>query len=210
MEENLRAVAEKYYGNSQTDKILKAWEVFSNAFEEYPFFIRGLYRAPHNVGVSNPIYAHKTNYNATMVCYPYDDLKGWRSIFSEEGYISQMRKVANGFVEGTKILRSVDTSKMTASQKAEFETSLRWADTARIHFVSVVNQAEFLQFRNGTVPMNKVRVDEILDSEERLAKEEIAIVMADAHIGYESSNHYFFTAIDLFEKLLSIDYARKN
>jgi hypothetical protein len=208
LEENLRFIAEKYYGTSQTEKILKAWEIFSSAFEEYPFYIRGLYRAPHNVGVANPIYTEKTNYGATMVGYPYDDLKGWRSIFSEEGYISQMRKVADGFVKGMEIFRSVDTSKMTPTQKADFEKMFIWSDVARIHFVSTVNQAEYLQLRDKSVPFSLKRLAKILDSEELLAKEMISNLKKDAHIGYESSNHYFFTAIDVYEKLLSIDYAR--
>ena len=143
-----------------------------------------------------------------MVGYPYDDLKGWRSIFSEEGYISQMRKVADGFVKGMEIFRSVDTSKMTPTQKAEFEKMFIWSDVARIHFVSTVNQAEYLQLRNKSVPFSQKRLAKILDSEELLAKEMISNLKKDAHIGYESSNHYFFTAIDIYEKLLSIDYAR--
>ena len=207
--ENLSRIAEKYYGTSQTDKIVKAWEIFSTAFTEYPFYISSLYCGPHNVGVANQIYAQKTNYRATMVGYPYDDLKGWRSIFKEDAYIAQMRKVAEGFAKGMQILKSVDTSKMSAEQKAEFEKTTAWADTARIHFASVVNQSEYVQLRDSATP-NKARMLEILKDEERLAKEQLAIVKKDSRIGFESSNHYFYTSIDLFEKLLSIDYARKN
>ena len=208
--ENITRVAEKYYGTSQAGKIVQAWKTFSEAFEEYPFFISGIYSGPHNVGVANPIFARKTNFKATMVCYPYDDLRSWRSIFKEDAFISQMQKLASGFEKGMQILKSVDTSKMSDVQKAEFEKTCSWADTARIHFVSVVNQSKFVQLRDANKPENKSKMLAILDAEERLAKEQLAIVMKDAHIGFESSNHYFYTAIDLYEKFLSIEYARKN
>ena len=121
-----------------------------------------------------------------------------------------MQKLATGFEKGMQILKSVDTSKMSDVQKAEFEKTCSWADTARIHFVSVVNQSKFVQLRDANKPENKSKMLAILDAEERLAKEQLAIVMKDAHIGFESSNHYFYTAIDLYEKFLSIEYARKN
>ena len=208
--ENICRIAEKYYGTSQTDKIVKAWEVFSTAFEEYPFYISGVYNGPHNVGVANPIYAKKTNYKATMVGYPYDDLRTWRSIFKENGYISQMRKVADGFTKGVEILKSVDTSKMSTEQRADFERTFGWADTAKNHFASAVNQSMYVQLRDANKPENKSQMLKILDDEEHLAKEQIAICKKDSRIGFESSNHYFYTVIDLYEKLLSIDYARKN
>lgn len=209
-DENIRRIAEKYYGTSEAEKIIKAWSVFSEAFEQYPFFISGIYRGPHNVGVANPIYATKTNYQSTMVGFPYDDLCGWRSIFKENAYISEMKKVADGFEKGMQIFKSVDTSKMTQQQKAEFEKTLGWADTARIHFASTVNQSRFVQLRDANNPENKPQILAILDDEERLAKEQLKLVMNDAHIGFESSNHYFYTAIDLYEKLLSIYFIRQN
>lgn len=82
-------------------------------------------------------------------------------------------------------------------------------EIAAIHFKSVFNQSRYitLRDRNG---LSKESSEAILNSEESLVKRALPIVLRDAHISYESSNHYYYTAVDLFEKLASIEFARAN
>ncbi len=203
--ENISLIAKKYYGDSSAEKVIQAWKCFSEAFEEYPFNITTAYFGPHNVGVANPLYAKKTNYGATMVGFPYDDIYLWSSIYPITSYISQMRKLDVGFTNGMKILNTVDTSTMTDSQKKTFENMHNWSNTARIHFSSSANQTEIILLRDKKNP-DKAKLLELINKEETLAKEQLAIVMKDSHIGFESSNHYFYTAIDIYEKFISLDF----
>ncbi|MBE6412755.1 MAG: hypothetical protein E7036_09440 [Opitutales bacterium] len=210
VKENMMRIAEKYYGKKSAEKICTAWEIFSDSFKEYPFDVYTIYKGPHNVGVANPIYARKTNFSATMVCYPFDDLKSWRSIYPENIYIDQMRKVATGFSKALEVLESVDTNDMTNSEKSHFIQMKNWATTAYIHFASTVNQAEFVKLRDEQKQANIGKIQTILDSEETLTKRQLEIALVDTYVGFECANHYYYTAIDFFEKLISIDFARKN
>ncbi len=129
VDENLFAVAEKYYGKANAEKMVKAWTMFSDSFAEYPFNISSIYMGAHNVGIANPVFPKPTKYRATMVGFPYDDFKSWSSphLFSEKTYIKQIGRTADGFAAAMEILESVDVSKMDAEQKRHFLRAKDWA-----------------------------------------------------------------------------------
>jgi len=208
LDENLLLLARRNYGEAASSAVCRAWREFSTSFREYPFNIGSVYFSCHNIGAANPVYAEKSGYAATMVGIPYDDLKKWSSIYGAEIYISQMKKVADGFARGVEILKSIDTSKMDAARRENFARLCDWSETARIHFASTVNQCRYIFLRDEGKSENSAEMLELLDEEEALAARQLEILSRDGFVGYESSNHYFYTAIDLFEKFLSIDRAR--
>jgi hypothetical protein len=58
------------------------------------------YNAPQNIGPANLLHDKPTGFAATMVGIPYDDLKGWRSVYPEEIFEEQFKQVANGWKRG--------------------------------------------------------------------------------------------------------------
>ncbi len=185
----LDRMAARLYGDGNVARVRSAWKAFSDGFANYPFSLGTIYNGPHQWGPANPLYARPTGYSATMVGIPYDDLDGWRSRYPRETYAELMGKVADGFAEGCRLLEGVAGRRELDMFRAE-----------QMHFASCRDQALFVMARERG------------DGEEmrRLAKAELErakaywpIVRADSRIGYESSNHYFFTPRDVLEKVLS-------
>ena len=185
----LDRMAERAYGKANVPRVRRAWTAFSDGFANYPFSYLTIYRGPHQWGPANPLYVRKTDYKATMVCYPYDDLDGWRDKYPPETYVDLIGKVADGFAEGCRLMDGVANRRELDMFRAE-----------QMHFAACRDQAKFVLARDRG------------DNEEmrRLAKAELdrakaywPIVRADSRIGYESSNHYFFVPRDVLEKVLS-------
>ena len=190
-------ICQKMFAIDDTTLVEKAITALSDAFDEYPFHITTAYNAPQQMGPANRLFDEKTGYNSTMVCYPYDDIDTWRSIYPREVYIDQMRKVSENWTKGANMLCEAAKGKGNSMLKA-FVTHTLAADR---HFRSVYNQAKFVWTRdNGSIDTNIIK-DEI-----QLSFDVLSYMAIDPTIGYESSNHYFFTQNSLFEKILSCEY----
>ena len=190
-------ICQKMFSCGDPKPIEEAITVLSNAFDEYPFHLTTAYNAPQQVGPSNLLFDEKTGYAASMVCYPYDDLDTWRSIYPREIYIDQMRKVSENWTRGTKMLCEAAKGSSDPLLSA-FVTHTLAADR---HFRSVYNQAVFVQRRDGGM-IDK----DIIKDEMDLAFDVLGYMAIDPTIGYESSNHYFYTKYTLFEKIISCEY----
>ena len=182
-----RVAAELYGGKAQQAR--KAWKAFSDGFRNYPFHIASIYNGPQQWGSANPLYLQPTGYKATMVGIPYDDLTRWRSIYPAETYADLMEKVADGFEEGCRLMEGVADAKELAMYRAE-----------QMHFASCADQARFVLARDRG---DRVEMRKMAERELARAKAMLPIVRGDSRIGYESSNHYFYTPADIIEKVLS-------
>ena len=196
VEDALQRVAERRYGKKNA--VVETWREVSRAFSEFPYHIGVVYNAPMQVGPANLLWEKPTGYRATMVGFPYDDLDTWRSIYPAQVFIAQMDKVAKGFHSAAEGLRSVPA-----------EAGL--IEAAAIHFRSTANQARFVQARRA---LNEAKtpddaephismLSEILRGEIELAKALHRIQSADARIGFEASNQYYYVPEDLMEKVLN-------
>lgn len=195
----LDRIARDRYGESAAPIALKAWEIFSEAFREFPFSIGVAYAAPCNVGCMNLLYAESTGYIASMVGIAYDDLDQWRDIYPEEVFEEQFRKLTDGWREGLTVLQ-------TAQRNPQVEELLCLAEAGYCHFRSVYNQIRFVRRRNELGFTRDDTFREILDEEIDLAKRLLALTRQDSRIGFEASNHYFYTPNDLREKVLNCEY----
>ena len=208
-DEFLDALAARLYGNAAVPFARKAWTAFSKGFEEYPFSVGVLYSGPHHVGPANPLYLKPTGYSATMVGIPYDSLKSWRSIYPEQVYVDQMSKVADGFAKGCAAFeRMLDACKPELRENAKREAGMFRA--ACLHFKSSADQARFVMARDRRLKAGNDQereeagkeMREIVVRELATAKALLPLVQADSRIGYECSNHYFYTPQDVREKIL--------
>jgi len=187
-DEVLDVLARRLYG-ARAPEARRAWKAFSDGFRNYPFTVWTIYMGPQQWGPANPLYPRRTGYNATMVGIPYDDLENWRSAYPAQTYVDLMGRVADGFEEGCRLMDGVAGRRELDMFRAE-----------QMHFAACRDQALFVMARDAgdAGAMRAAAAREL-----KRAKEYWPIVRADSRIGYESSNHYFFTPRDVLEKILS-------
>lgn len=198
-------VARKKYGTTAAPAILKAWECFALAFIEFPLhFIDQLYFAPQNVGPASLLFEKPTGYAATMIGFPYDDLNKWRgNHYPEDVLEEQFRKLSEGWNAGLGFLAQAATLMQTEHQAA-FDDLQNIAEAAYCHFRSTYLQIRFVQQRNsGTITA-------ILNEEIELAQRLYHVMQRDSRIGFEASNHYYYTANDLKEKILNCCHLNRH
>ena len=195
----LNRLAERLYGQGGIDRARAAWAAYSDGFREYPFHISSVYCGNHTLGPANHLYPEPSGWTASMVGYPFDDLKRWRAIYPEDAWIGQMEKVRDGFAKGNvefaALVASLDGEKRRA---AEREFGLFRA--IENHFRSVVDQGRFVIAREKG---DRPAMAECARRELETAKRHLDLVRADSRIGYECSNHYFYIPHDIVEKILN-------
>lgn len=168
----------------------------SEAFSEFPFHIHVVYNGPQNFGPMAPFFLENTGWKATMVGFPYDDIDGWRTIYSREQFSDQMKKLAEGWREGVEILAAHE------GKNAEFDDMLLVARACLCHFESAWYHAAFVLAREAN---DREEMLSFLRAERETVLSLIEIRKKDSRIGYEASNHYFYSLNDLAEKLVNLD-----
>jgi hypothetical protein len=213
VEAALRRVAQRRFGATHAGAVVAAWSQFSTAFGEFPYHGAVVYNAPQHMGPSNLLFAEATGYRATMVGFPYDNLDGWRGAYPAEVFIGQFSAMADGFDSGVETLKGA----LAAEASAPLEKEISVAEAVAIHYRSVANQARFVlardRLKDATAETAASLLDELdglLRDELRLAQRLYAIQSADSRIGFEATNHYFYTPLDLAEKVLNCQYLLEN
>lgn len=201
-------ITEKY-GVSVTEKVEEALKLFSCAMSNFPFHLDTVYYAPQNVGPMNLLFDEPTNYTASMVGYPYDDLKSWRAVYSEEVFRDQFKKLSEMWGAGIEILdhgrKFVEKNKYD-----KYEDLVTVSKASFCHFRSTYLQIEFIilrkKFSENRSLENKFNLIKILHEEIEIAKMLYKIVLKDSRIGFEPSNQYNYTRFDLVEKVINCHY----
>ncbi|MBR1586917.1 MAG: hypothetical protein IJ658_01200 [Kiritimatiellae bacterium] len=195
----LDRLAERLYGKGGVAAARAAWTAYSDGFREFPFHISTVYHGNQTVGPANPLYMKPTGWDSSMVGYPYDDLKRWRSIYPEDAWIGQMAKVRDGFIAGNEKFAGLVGS-LSGERRAAAARELGISRAIENHFRSVVDQARFVQARGRG---DKAEMLACARRELATAKAHLALLRADSRIGYECSNHYFYLPQDIVEKILN-------
>jgi len=119
----------------------------------------------------------------------------------------QFAKMAALWWEG---LTGMEQSLRDASprRKADADLDLAIAKTCYHHFQSTANQVEFCLLRDGTrTAAGMARMRAIAEEEIELARRQFQVARNHSMIAYEASNHYYYTPLDLVEKVLNCRYA---
>ena len=154
-----------------------------------------------NYGPMNLLHREPTGYRATMVGFPYDDLESWRSLYPQEIFLDQMEKITAGWREGLQTLADA-AGMVQPAEAAAFNDLQTNAEAAYCHFQTTVQQIRFVIARqNG----NGREMQEMIRQEREIARKLYDIVRRDSRIGFEASNHYYYTLNDLREKVLSCE-----
>lgn len=208
----MNAVATRRFGASLAPSVVDFWTDFSDAFGEYPYSGGLIYVAPVHVGASNPLWEKPTGYGATMVGFPYDDLKSWLGCYPPDVFIGQFEKVAAGFETAlSKLRESSENTKTDEKWMKELALEAGVAEACAIHFKSTANQARFVIARNrladaktkdeGAAALKEI--ENTLNDEIAQAKRLFALASVDSRLGYEASNQYYYLPVDLAEKVLN-------
>ncbi|OQA83355.1 MAG: hypothetical protein BWY31_02894 [Lentisphaerae bacterium ADurb.Bin242] len=192
-------VASRKFHKEAARKICEAWKKFSEAFREFPFHVGTLYVGPMNYGPMNLLHLEKTGYAATMIGFPYDDIGGWRSIYPEDVLEDQFRKLTEGWKKGLDTLAELEPL-IREGERAEYEEIRTISRAAYCHLRSTYLQVRFTRARNNG--FDRAVMKECAREELELAVELHKIARADSRIGFEASNHYYYSLNDLREKVI--------
>lgn len=198
------------YGPAAGRTVAQASEAFSRAFREFPFSIHTVYFAPQNYGPANLLYLQPTDYTATMIGCPYDDLQTWRGSYPEAVFAQQFKKLASGWKRGLQLLEKARKSLLPGTER-DFDDVVSAASAAYLHFRSSYLQIAFVlsrrRYLNARKPNTRLQAGrklmEITHEEADNARRLMEIIQRDSRIGFEASNHYYYTVQDLMEKRLN-------
>ncbi|UVI28536.1 hypothetical protein [Paenibacillus spongiae] len=198
------------FGRRAGKAIAEASDAFSSAFREFPFGINTVYFAPQNYGPANLLYMQPTGYAATMIGCPYDDLPAWRSFYPEAVFAKQFKKLSSGWKKGLHRLERARKNLLPGTER-EFDDLMNAASAAYLHFRSTYSQITFVISRNrylkarrpGTRLEAGRKLMAIAQEEADHAMQLMELLKRDSRIGFEASNHYYYTVQDLIEKRLN-------
>ncbi len=176
--------------------VKKATKIFSDAFREFPFHLRTLYNGPQNAGPSNLLFEEPTGFNSTMTCFSYDDLDSWRSIYPEDIFVNQLKKLSDKWKTGLDVIENMP--------ECEFKQT---AIGGYLLFNSSYNQSAYIIARRNN---DKEKMLTAIAKEKENALMMLDIMKKNPAFGYEASNHYYFNKGMLAEKVICCDYLEQK
>lgn len=166
-----------------------------DAFREYPFSLSALYFSPKSLGPANLWELLPEEKRSTMVCYAFDDVETWIKPYPDDVYVSQMKKLTSLWQRGIALLKDIPHTDA-------INELVRYAEAAYVHFASDLYLTEFsLYKRKGELYGMRACVNAEKENTESLLR----LMRSDARIGYEASNHYFYTERNLIEKIIRME-----
>ena len=201
LEMSVEELAEQKFGKDAA-AMVEIWKIFSDAFAKIPFdYFDQVYYSPQNIGPANHFYKEKTGLKSSMVRgFPYDDLAGWRGNYSEEIFELAFKTAAEEWKTGLDKLSALGDTEDLKEQKI-------LAETVWCNLQSTYLQTRFVRLRDA----GKIRETIPLIWEDLLlAKLLIKNYLSDSRIGYEATNHYFYSINELMEKIIASNYLLKE
>ncbi len=204
-EQILLDVATERYGREAAAEVVDAWQKLSAAFEQFPYGV-AIYTIPVQHGPANLLRLHPTGRKASMMLFPYDDLKSWCGAYPPEVVQSQFTRLADEWRAGADRFREA-VKRASPSKSAGLREDVAIIETCYHHFRSVANQVEFYRLRAQLATGNRealqARMRKLAEDEIALAKAQFRFARENSVIGFEASNHYYYTPLDLVEKVLN-------
>lgn len=192
---NLDEWYQQFYGE-QAAVVHEAVKLFCEGFKEYPFSIQSLYLSPKTLGAAHLWSLEREEKESTMVCYAFDDFERWIYPYPYEIYVSQYEKLLKRWGQGCDELQKLPQTELLEELKI-------YAKTAQLHFESDLLQTKFSYYKRD-IDNNKKELQAVVVRAQEVTKELLSLVQICPYIGFETSNHYFYNARNLQEKLLNL------
>jgi hypothetical protein len=200
-------LAQEDFG-AAAEMVLEACDCFDKAFSCFPFnMVDQIYLAPQNFGPLNQLHMTPTGNRATMLGFPYDDLHRWtgNGHYPEEVFEEQYRKISETWEAGLKKLEEAGEI-IPADRRERYADLSSVAEAVYCHFRSSYLQIAFIRRRSKGLYAVRALLEEEIDVATRL----LNIVRRDSRIGFEASNHYYYTENTLMEKVFNCHYLLKH
>lgn len=185
----------RYFPSADRGALLRALDALDAAFDEFPFSVISMYNGPQHMGPALPLWEERTGYASCMVGPIYDDMATCAIGYPPDLFLRQYDKLAAGWEKGFSLL--LDAFRDVTPTEDE-RLLLDCAEVALLHFRSARNHLRYVTAR----PEDPEAVRALIREEEALAIREAELMGKNPTVGFEATNHYFFTRTDLFEKVL--------
>jgi len=179
---------------------------FAEIYHQYPYDVMTCFLSPVNFGPRNLLHLKPTGYSATMIGFAYDDMEHWRGIYPADVSASEFVSMADQWETATRNFERL-SSCIPEKGRAVFDELLRMAQVVLCHFRSTAIQMQFVLKRETE---SCAVLSELLRQEAENAHRLHSLIRQDARIGFEASNHYYYTANDLAEKVLNCAWLQRQ
>ena len=204
---NLEKFLYDWLGEKIGRDVNKAQAKLSRAFSHYPFHLNTLYYGPQSFGPMAPFFLYQTGYQATMVGYPYDDIERWSGIYPNDVYENEYRQLCIEWREGLELLAQYE------GYNQELDEMILMAKMVLCQYESAYHHIQFVNRRNKFLENADLHYEELLHivfAEMENVQKVIQLRLIDSRMGYESSNHYFYTLQDLKEKMINLVFCEES
>ena len=185
-----------YYGEN-AETVHKAVLRICEGFRYYPFSVSHMYFSPQNIAAGNMWSLSPEKKESAMIGLSFDDLEKWTTIYPYEAFVSETEKMLLLWKEGIDILDG-------ATKTKRVDELLLFSLVAYRHLECDLLQTKYAFMKRD---INKYRgeLKDLIKSAKENAKALLVLSSKDARVGYEASNHYFYTPNLLKEKLINCD-----
>ncbi len=198
---DIEAWYKKQYGED-AEGVHRAVKLFCEGFKEYPFCGNPLYFSPKNLGPAN-LWSLTPNENqSAMISYGFDDVERYTKPYPVDIYQSQLGKLVSKWEEACEILKYAAHSEIACELYV-------FARFATLQYKSEIIHTNYVLAKRS-LPESRDELLTLLKEEKKLILEQLSLMEKSPLIGYETSNHYFFTEREYIEKLLNLDGIEKQ
>jgi len=202
---DLENVAASIYGDKAAKRVVRAWQLFSDAFQQYPFSDSLVYSSVVQCGPAALIYFEPTGLTPRIM-NSYDNLD-WTQPFGPQIVSDVFEKMGSGWREGLKELEGA-MNDVPAAHRRQAAKDLGVCRAIGLYFRSIANQVRFHASRqrwkmsvDGMETMNSVVKDEM-----SIARKFLEICSQDSRLGFEASLDYLYLPLDIREKIVACEY----
>ncbi|MBQ6473177.1 MAG: hypothetical protein IJJ33_14420, partial [Victivallales bacterium] len=194
------------FGTAAEHSISRALKGFSEAFRNFPFSQPVVYYSPHNAGPKQLLYQAPTGYRATMVGFPYDDLKRQSTPYPPDVFERQWKLLSEQWKDEGLLPLEMAQRDIEPQYKDAYKELWNIARACWCHFRSAYCQVAWNRRRECPDVQPEIDLGELLSEEIHLAKELLDLTIQDSRIGFEATNHYAYSPNDLREKVLNCEW----
>lgn len=191
----IKRVADEEYGKELAGYVVKAWRIFSEAFQRYPFSIPFIYNGPINYATVYPFKIDAGRIGTIPSWRPLprdengylkvgDNIETWIEPFSPEEFIKQMETMADEWKKGIEVLEKglkVGTNK-------NFQREIDIAKHIYFSFRSTANIVKFYvhlrEYNEKKEGRSKEKIIDILRKELELTEADFEIWKRNPDFGY--------------------------
>ena len=205
----MSALASKYYGRGARRAIC-AWEEFRKAITHYPTTPPVLYFSAIYPGPGLRFSLEPEPWRNGMAIMATEDMDAASYPFGQDAMIGGFRAMAELWQEGLEYLKNaVDLCDIPEHRKENLR-DLGISKACLSHFISAANYADFIILRNQWLAdqsdsITRTKLIELLRNELKNAETMFQIAKHDSRMGYEGSVGYFYTPIDIAEKIYDLN-----